>query len=217
MLREKFQEQLEELKSMVQDLGDLASQALNKSVEALINQDVDKALEIMESDYKINDLEEEINEKAIIMIAKQQPVAIDLRRIIAAIKISTDIERIGDLAVNISKSIIRIGKDPFIKPLIDIPNMASIAQDMTSEVIKAFYEEDVSLAKEVAEKDDNIDSMYGELVQELLSLMADKPEIINQVTQLSFICRYLERVGDHVTNISESIIYLVKGKRFDLD
>lgn len=217
MLREKFQEQLEELKTMVQDLGDLASSALNKSIEALVEQDVNKALEIMDADYKINDLEEEINEKAIVMIAKQQPVAIDLRRIIAAIKISTDIERIGDLAVNISKSIIRIGNDPFIKPLVDIPNMASIAQKMTSDVIKAFYEEDVQLAKEVAETDDKIDEMYGELVQELLTLMAEKPEIINQVTQLSFVCRYLERVGDHVTNISESIIYLVKGKRFDLD
>lgn len=217
MVRERFQEQLQELKSMVQDLGSLASQALDKAIEALIEQDVDKALEIMDNDYRINNLEEDINEKAIVMIAKQQPVAIDLRRIIVAIKISTDIERIGDLAVNISKSVIRIGKDPFIKPLVDIPEMGKQVQKMTDEIIQAFHTEDVNLAKKVAESDDSVDEAYGKMVQELLSLMADRPEIINQVTQLSFICRYLERVGDHVTNIAESVFYLVKGKHYDLD
>lgn len=217
VVRENFQSELDKLKDQLLTLGKLSQNALRKSLEALKKQDIELALSVIDDDYKINELEEEINDQAILMIAKQQPVASDLRRIIVAIKISTDVERMGDNAVNIAKSTIRIGNAKLFKPLEDIPRMAEIAFGMLDDAMKAYYEEDVVLAKKLAETDDRVDQMYGELIQELLETMAQNPETIAQVTQLSFICRYIERIADHATNISESIIYLVKGKHFELN
>ena len=216
-VRETFEGQLNELKSELLALGKLAESALNDAISALKEQDRDKALKIIDNDYKINDLEDEINEKTTWMIAKQQPVAGDLRRLITTLKIATDVERVGDLAVNIAKSVIRIGEEPFIKPLEEIPKMAEIAQKMINNVLKAYYEEDVAAAKEIADVDDEVDRLNGKLIQELLEIMIERPESIRQITQLTFVCRDIERVADHATNISESIIYLVKGKRYDLN
>ncbi|WP_347549600.1 phosphate signaling complex protein PhoU [Pseudalkalibacillus hwajinpoensis] len=217
VVRGNFQEQLDEIKAQLLELGSLAQIAVDDAITALKNQDVDKALEIIDNDYKINRLEEEINERAIWLIAKEQPVATDLRRLISALKITTDVERVGDLAVNIAKSIIRIGDKPFVKPIEEIPALAQKANNMLREVLASFYEEDVNRSIAVADADDEIDSMYGRLVKELLELMTEHPESISQIQQLSFICRYIERIGDHCTNISESVIYVVKGKRYDLN
>jgi phosphate transport system protein len=217
VVRENFQAELDHLKKILLDLGELAQTALEDSIQALKDQDIEKALEIIDNDFRINQLEEEINDSAILLIAKQAPVASDLRRVIAAIKISSDVERMGDLAVNIAKSVIRIGQTPLIKPLEDIPNMAETAIQMVRDSLKAYYEEDVVLAKDLAEIDDQVDKTYGRLIQELLEKMTQQPDHIAQITQLSFICRYIERAADHATNISESIIYLVKGKRYDLN
>ncbi|MDQ0481644.1 phosphate signaling complex protein PhoU [Guptibacillus hwajinpoensis] len=216
-VRENFQEQLDEIKSQLLELGSLAQIAVDEAITALKNQDVDKALEIIENDNKINRLEEEINERAIWLIAKEQPLATDLRRLISALKITTDVERVGDLAVNIAKSIIRIGDKPFVKPIEEIPALAQKANNMLREVLASFYDEDVNQAMAVADADDEIDNMYGRLVKELLELMTKHPESVSQIQQLSFICRYIERIGDHCTNISESVIYVVKGKRYDLN
>ncbi|MCA0986043.1 phosphate signaling complex protein PhoU [Guptibacillus algicola] len=217
VVRENFQEQLDEIKAQLLELGSLAQLAVDDSIKALKNQDVEKALEIIDNDHKINELEEEINEKVIWLIAKEQPLASDLRRLISALKISTDVERVGDLAVNIAKSIIRIGDKPFVKPIEEIPALAEKANNMLREVLSSFYEEDVNQAKDVADADDEIDNMYGRLVKELLELMTKYPDSISQIQQLAFICRYIERIGDHCTNISESVIYVVKGKRYDLN
>jgi phosphate transport system protein len=216
-VRATFQAELDQLKAMVLELGGLAQTAIEDAIASLKDQDVDKALKIIDNDSRINNLEEDINDKAILIIAKQAPVAIDLRRVIVAIKISSDIERVGDLAVNIAKSVIRIGTGDLIKPLEEIPSLAEVANKMLADSIKAYYDEDVVLAKNVAKIDDEVDEAYGRLIQELLELMTRKPESLSQITQLSFICRYIERVADHTTNISESIIYLVKGKRYDLN
>ncbi|WP_270179286.1 phosphate signaling complex protein PhoU [Alkalihalobacillus sp. CinArs1] len=217
VVRENFQEQLDEIKAQLLELGSLAQLAVDESIKALKNQDVEKALEIIDNDHEINELEEEINEKVIWLIAKEQPLASDLRRLISALKISTDVERVGDLAVNIAKSIIRIGDKPFVKPIEEIPALAEKANNMLREVLSSFYEEDVNQAKAVADADDEIDTMYGRLVKELLELMTKYPDSISQIQQLAFICRYIERIGDHCTNISESVIYVVKGKRYDLN
>ncbi|MBN8208287.1 phosphate signaling complex protein PhoU [Bacillus sp. NTK071] len=216
-VRENFQEQLDEIKSQLLELGSLAQIAVDEAITALKDQNVDKALEIIDNDYKINRLEEEINERAIWLIAKEQPLATDLRRLISALKITTDVERVGDLAVNIAKSIIRIGDKPFVKPIEEIPALAQKANNMLREVLASFYDEDVNQAMAVADADDEIDNMYGRLVKELLELMTKHPESVSQIQQLSFICRYIERIGDHCTNISESVIYVVKGKRYDLN
>ncbi|MDR4889756.1 phosphate signaling complex protein PhoU [Fredinandcohnia sp. QZ13] len=216
-VRATFQAELNELKEMIIQLGNQAQEAVGQAIDALKNQDVDKALKIIENDNQLNIMEEEINDKAILLIAQQAPVAIDLRRVIVAIKISSDLERIGDLAVNIAKSVIRIGTQQLIKPIEDIPRMAEVANKMVADSLRAYNEEDVVLAKNVAKVDDEVDEAYGKLIKELLELMTQKPENISQITQLSFICRNIERVADHSTNISESILYLIKGKRYDLN
>jgi phosphate transport system protein len=217
VIRENFQTQLQELKEMLHELGSLTETALKDSVHALINQDVDKALEIIENDARINELEDEINDFAVLLMAKQAPVASDLRRIIAAIKISADVERMADFAVNIAKSTIRIGEKEFVKPLIEIPKMAELAIDMLSKAIKAYLDEDVALAKNLSEIDDEVDEKYGTTIKELLSLMTRNEDSLPQITQLLFVCRYIERTADHATNIAENVVYLVKGKRYELN
>jgi phosphate transport system protein len=217
VVRENFQLQLEEMKNAIIQISKLTEEALLESVEALKTQDLDKALEVIENDNRINVLEDEINDMAILLIAKQAPVASDLRRIIAAIKISSDIERMADFAVNIAKSTIRIGKQELIKPLEELPKMAHHAIKMLTVATKAYVEEDVALAKELAEMDDYVDETYGKIIKELLELMTKNPDHLSQISQLLFVCRYIERTADHATNIAESIIFLVKGKRYGLN
>jgi len=216
-VRERYEADLKSLNQKIVELGLFAQQALDRSLNALETQNVNESLLIMDEDIKANRLEEEINDQAILLIAKQQPVATDLRRVIVAIKIAADLERIADFAVNIAKSTIRIGNDPLLKSIDNIREMTVRTSEMIGLVLEAFLEEDVVKAKQIAELDDKIDSLYGETIRELLSLSAQYNEKIPQITQLSFICRYLERAADHVTNISENIFYLVKGTRYELN
>lgn len=217
VVRERFQIDLDDLQGKLLELGRLADEALRDSIEALETKNIELALEILDGDAEIDVLYEEINDFAILLIAKQAPVAIDLRRIIVAIKIATDIERIADFAVNIAKSTIRIGIEEHIKPISYIKEMYKITSEMLSLSLKAFSEEDVIAAKNVAEMDDKVDELYGETIIELLEINRTRPDSIAQITQLSFVCRYLERAADHVTNIAESILYLVKGRDYDLN
>jgi phosphate transport system protein len=217
VVRERFHDELKALREKLLEIGSLTEAAMKNSFHALTNQDVEAALEVIDDDYKVDRLEEEINDLAILLIAKQQPVAVDLRRIITAIKIATDIERMADFSVNIAKSTIRIGKEPLIKPLEHITKMYELAINMLSLCLKSYYNEDVVLAKKIAEMDDKVDSLYGETIIELLSLAKEKQEALSQITQLLFIARYLERFADHATNIAESVFYLVKGKRYELN
>ncbi|WP_077213979.1 phosphate signaling complex protein PhoU [Bacillus dakarensis] len=217
VVREKFQDELNELQTMLLELGDFADNALSKSLEALETKNIELALEIMEDDTKADLLYEEINDFAILLIAKQAPVAIDLRRIIVAIKIATDIERIADFAVNVAKSTIRIGNEEHVKPIENIKKMYQITSEMLEISLKAFGEEDVIMAKKVEDMDDEVDSLYGKTIRDLLEVNHQKPEYTSQITQLLFTCRYLERTADHVTNIAESVFYLVKGRHYDLN
>ncbi len=215
--RNSFHEELITLKNLVLKMGSKAANALQESVEALATQDVERALKVIDDDYKINRIDREINEKAIWLFAKESPVASDLRRILSSIKIATDLERVGDLAVNISKSTIRIADKELFKPLKDITVMAEKGKSMLAQVMDAYNEEDAERAREIADLDNNLDEMYGRIIQELLAHMVDQPEIQSQVTQLAFVCRDLERIGDHVTNISEHIIFTKIGQLSDLN
>ena len=217
VVRGKFEEDLKTLHEKLLELGNFAVNALNQSLEALENKDIELALKILEDDAEANILEEEINDFAILLFAKQQPVAVDLRRLIVAIKIATDIERMADFAVNIAKSTIRIGKEPLVKPIEHIKQMHQISLEMLKLSLEAYNEEDLGKARQVAQMDDQVDDLYGQTIKELLSLAQTKPEQLAQITQLSFISRYLERSADHVTNIAENVFYLVKGKRYDLN
>jgi phosphate transport system protein len=217
VVREKFEYDLKLLRDKLNEIAQLTELALTEAIQALETKNVEAALEIIENDERIDDLDEEINDLAILLIAKQQPVAIDLRRIIVAIKISNDIERMADFAVNIAKSTIRIGDEPLFKPIETIKKMHAIAVEMLSLSVKAYNEEDVLLAKRVADMDDQVDDYYGQTIRELLEIMPERKELMQQITQLMFVCRYIERTADHATNISESVLYLVKGRRYDLN
>ncbi|KAB2338525.1 phosphate signaling complex protein PhoU [Cytobacillus depressus] len=216
-VREKFDVELKELQGKLLEIGNFAEKALTQSIIALENQDLELALEIIDNDANANLMYEEINDFAILLIARQQPVAIDLRRIIVAIKIATNIERIADFAVNIAKSTIRIGSEPLVKPIVHIKEMHKITLEMLRLSLESFNDEDIVKAKKLAEMDDKVDDLYGETIRDLMQINMQKPEYLPQILQLSFICRYLERSADHITNIAESILYLVKGRQYDLN
>lgn len=216
-VREQFDLKLKTMKEMLLELGSLAEIALDKAFYALENKDVEMALTVIEDDQKADYLEEEINDMAIILIARQSPVAIDLRRIIAAIKISADVERIADLAVNIAKSAIRIGDRTNSVPIEPLPEMIDKVKRMLSSALQAYMEEDVILAKQLAEMDDEVDRLYAEMIPNLMGMTHLYTDEMLSITQLSFVGRYIERIADHTTNISEEVFYLVKGIRYDLN
>lgn len=217
VVREKFNEELKELQNKLLELGHFSIVALGKSLEALETGNVDLSLRIIEDDTDADLMEKEINDFAIFLITKQQPVAIDLRRIIVGIKIATDIERIADFASNIAKAAIRIGNEPLVKPIEHIKKMHEITSRMLNLSLEAFFDEDIIKAKKVAEMDDEVDELYKQSIRDLLEIYQTHPEFISQVSQLIFVCRYLERAADHVTNIGENVFFLVKGRRYDLN
>ncbi|MED1467104.1 phosphate signaling complex protein PhoU [Bacillus salipaludis] len=215
--RLNFDSNLKHLKDMLIEMARKSENAIKESMETLINQDIEKAKEVINDDTIIDELEHEINNKAIILIAKESPVAGDLRKIIVALKISSEVERIADNAVNIAKATLHIGREKHIKEIVDIPKMMNLALEMLDDSLNAFLKEDVELARKCAEKDDKVDEMYGTLIKELLGYIQKYPTQTNQITQLAFVCRYIERLADHSTNIAEHVIYLVTGQRYDLN
>jgi len=217
MVREQFQYDLQTLQQKVIELGELAKQALEIAMEGLRTRDVEKAIAVIDGDYRMDNLEEEINDFALMLITKQQPVASDLRRIFVSIKTATDLERIADHAVNIAKSTIRLGEKEVSVSLQSLESMFKIAIDMLQNVLLAYREENLTYAKKIAEMDDEVDELYGKAIREFISSIPDKPEAIGQITQLSFIARYIERIADHGTNIAENVFYLVKGKHYLLN
>jgi phosphate transport system protein len=215
--RSNFDHNLIQLNEILLSMAKKAEMAIKDAMLSLVNQDLDKAKAVLMGDNEINELEQEINDKALLLIARESPVATDLRKISAALKVSSEIERLADIAVNIAKSTIHIGHEKHIKKIIDIPNMMGMALEMVSESIEAFTTEDVSLAQECAKKDDQVDEMFGRLIQELMGYIPQNLNSTNQIIQLAFVCRNVERIADHSTNIAENVIYLVTGKRLNLN
>lgn len=211
-MREHFFQKIEDLKHDILRMGAMVERIINDSVSALKNQDVEASKKIYTDDDKIDIIEHEIENKCVSLLALQQPLAKDLRTITTALKIITDLERMGDHAVNIAKITIEIGKEPFIKPLIDIPKMAEITQEMVKLSLDAFVKEDINLAKKVAEMDEEVDRLYEVIIKELLNIIAKDSNNINQAAKLMFVGRFLERIADHTTNICERIIYMVTGE-----
>lgn len=216
-VRSNFDNNLNLLREDIKVMAGMTRDSFQKSIVSLVNQDVELANKVIEDDKAINRFEEQINEKAILLIAKEQPLASDLRKIIVSLKISNDIERIADFAVNISKSAIRLKDVKYVKPLINIPKMGDVVSEMLTKTIDAYKYEDLKLATESALLDDKIDAMYKHSIEELIDIVAEDRQTIEQVMQLALVCRYLERAGDHVTNIAENAIYMVNGKKMDLN
>lgn len=216
-MRTEYTEQLKNLKIKLLKMGSMVQQIVEESLQALLQQDMEKARSIHLLDDRIDELEMEIEKECMNLIALQQPMARDLRTIGTILKAITDLERMGDHAVNIAKQTELIGTDPFIKPLVDIPRMARLAEAMVSKCLDAFVKEDVEMAREVAHDDDEVDELYEQIYVELLEMMIRDQRIIKQAINLLLIGRFLERIADHSTNIGERVIYMVTGERVEIN
>lgn len=212
-----FDQGLETLRQALINMGQHVEKAILDSVVSLKRSDLELARRVIDGDADINRMEEQIEEAAASLIVTQQPVAKDLRRILIAFKMASDLERMADLAVDIAHVTLRIGGDRLIKPLVDIPRMAEIVQTMTADSIAAYIEENVELAYRMAKMDDDVDELYSQILRELFTYMSDHPDTVDQAILLCFVARYLERMADHATNLGESVVFLVKGKRTDLN
>lgn len=212
-----FEEKMSLLQDKLQQMGNLVEGAIAKSVEALKNQDLKLAQAVIDGDDQIDDLEMEIEEKILEVIATQQPMAKDLRRVATLFKMIGDLERMADYATSIAKITMRIANQPLIKPLVDIPRMAVISQKMVKQALDAYVREDVELARAVGKDDDEVDNLYSQIFRELLTIMMENPKTITQATHLLFVGRWLERISDHATNIAEEVIFLVTGDKVKFD
>jgi phosphate transport system protein len=211
-IRTIFHKKLREIQDEVLFMGSMVGKAIGRSVDALKNRDLELARQVIADDQKINNKRFEIEEKCIQLIATQQPMASDLRVIIAILNITTEIERIGDYAVGIARVVIMIGDEPPLKPLVDIPRMAEQTTDMLRRGLDALINRDAGAAREIATEDDLVDHLYDQVFRELLTFMAEDPKTITRATRLVWVAHNLERAADRVTNICERVVFIVTGK-----
>ena len=210
--RTAFHKKLREIQDDVLAMGSMVSKAILRSVEALKDRDLELAKQVVEDDKKVNRKRFEIEEKCIELIATQQPMASDLRIIVAVFNIVSEVERIGDYAEGIAKIAVLIGDEPPLKPLIDIPRMAELTVDMLRRSLDAFVNRDAEAARKVSDQDDAVDHLYDQVFRELLTFMAEDPKTITRATRLIWVAHNLERSADRVTNICERVVFVVTGK-----
>lgn len=206
-----FVEELEHLKARLLEMGSLVEVGIQRSISAVTQKDRGAADEVFRNEKRINEIEVEIDDFAVNLLALHQPMAADLRLIVAALKINTDLERMGDLSVNIAQRAIALMEGPVIKPMIDIPHIAGLVQSMVRKALDAFVARDADLARSVLASDDAVDSLRTACYHELTSFMEQDPKNIQQSLALLSITRNLERIADHSTNIAEDVLFLVKG------
>lgn len=211
-LDQQYEAELRDLRDRVLEMGGLVEKQIAAAVRALVDRDDAAARTVIDRDKLVNRLDVDIDDLCIRLLALHQPTARDLRLITTALKITTDLERTGDMAENICERAIELNTEPQLKPYIDIPRMAEIALTMLRESLDAFVREDADLALRVCQSDDRIDALTGQIFRELLSFMMEDPTTITRGTRLMFIAKYLERVADHATNVAEMVIFMVKGK-----
>jgi phosphate transport system protein len=207
-----FQEELEILQERLLAMGGLAEQRVLEAIRSLSSRDHDLVQDVLSGDEPLNDAHIEIDDRCFKLLALHQPMAADLRTIVAAVKINTDLERVGDLAVNIAEAAKRYLQHPPVKPLIDIPRMGEIAQRMLRDALDAFVRRDVGLAEAVLAEDDRLDALKTQIFRELLTFMLSEPSTIEPSLDLILISRHLERIGDHATNIAEDVIFMVSAR-----
>ncbi len=212
-----FERQMEGLQKKLLQMGDLVEEAIARAIESLKTQDLKMAEAVIKNDDRIDELELEIEEGCLTLIATQQPMARDLRKVATLLKMIGDLERMADYASDIAKTVKHIGTQPLIKPLVDIPRMTRVTQLMVKESLDSYIKEDVSMAVSMAQHDDEVDMLHKQIYRELLTVMMENPRTITQATYLLFISRYLERIADHATNIGENVVFLVTGEQRDLN
>jgi phosphate transport system protein len=207
-----LEQELEDIKLKIFEMADHSMEAISRAMQALEKGDVSLAARIIEEDSVIDRLEVELDEECVKVLVTRQPAAVDLRLVLSIIKMNTDLERIGDLATNIARETIRLdGKKP-VKPLVDIPRMASLCMGMIRDSLRAFAEKNADLARDIISRDSEIDDLNLQVYRELFSYMAENPRVISQSLSLIMISKALERIGDHATNIAERAIYYIRGE-----
>jgi phosphate transport system protein len=208
----RYDEDLKKLREDILYMGGLVEDQIQKAVGSLVDRNSELAEMIIQRDHEVNRLDVEIDDLCIRLLALHQPAARDLRFITTALKITTDLERMGDMAVNICERALELNREPQLKPYIDIPRMAQISQRMIRESLDAFVREDTDLALKVCKDDQQVDDLNSQIFRETISFMIEDPHTINRAMKIGFISKYLERIADHATNIAEMVIFLVKGK-----
>ena len=211
MMERRFDEELKQLKERLLTMAGLAEQAVGKAMKALVDRHAAMAQAVITEDVAVNNLEVEIEETCLGLIARYQPEARDLRFIGMVFKIVNDLERVGDQAVNVSERTLDLLKEPLLKPLIDLPKMAQLAQQMLKDALDAFVNQDAEVARDVCRRDDEVDRLNDQIYDELLVYMTQDPKTITRALDLILIGRHLERVADHATNIAEDVYYLACG------
>jgi len=207
-----FQEELDRLKARLLEMGGLAEDRMRSAIRALVNRDHALVKQVLDGDAPLNQFHIEIDSRCVKLLALYQPMAVDLRAILSAVKINTDLERVGDLAINIAEAANRYLTHPPVKELIDIPRMADIAHGMLRDALDAFVRRDTLLAQQVLDADDALDSLKTQVFRELLTYMLQDPHTIEPSLDLILVARHLERIGDHATNIAEDVIFMVSAK-----
>ena len=207
-----YEQHLAQLRTSVLEMGGLVEDQIGQSVTALTGRDERLARATIARDHTVNRFDVEIDELCLKLLALHQPAARDLRLITTALKITTDLERIGDMATHIAERAIELAAEPEIKPYVDIPRMADLARDMLHKSLDAFVREDADLALAVCTADDAIDHLHEQLFRDLLAFMTADPATVGRAMRLLFVSKYLERVGDHATNIAEMVIFMAKGR-----
>jgi phosphate transport system protein len=216
LTREVFNRSLREVQDSLLAMGSMVDKAIERAIQALRTRDMALAHQIIEDDRLINQQRFEIEERCLILIATQAPMASDLRTLAAALSIITDLERMADHAAGIAKITLMIGDEPTLKPLIDVPRMAEIAREMLRAALDAYVNRDMAAAEQVALRDDEVDELYNQVYRELLTFMMADPGTINRATRLLWVAHNLERIADRVTNICERVIFLVTGRLIEI-
>ena len=207
-----FEHDLESLKGQLLRMGGAAEAIVGKSIEALKRRDLALAHEVFEEDRAIDRLEIDIEERCLRLLALQQPMATDLRFITAALKINNDLERVGDHAVNIAGSVVRLADNPPLKPLVDIPHMARVAAEMLHEALDSFVSRDTAKARRLIKRDDEVDQLNDQVFRELLTYMIEEPATITRAMELILVARNLERVADLATNVAEEVVFIAEAR-----
>jgi phosphate transport system protein len=212
MERHHFEAELQALRNQLLTMGGLVEERVHRAVHALVHRAEEEAQRIIATDKEINDLQIDVDNRCLKLLATQTPLAVDLRLITSAMKINADLERVGDQAVNIAESVLVLIPQPPLKPLIDIPRMATIAEKMIRDALDAFVKKNAELARDVLRRDDEVDELKDQVFRELLTYMMADPGTIQRALSLILISRNLERIADHATNIAEDVIFIAEAK-----
>jgi len=217
MVRQAFQEQIRELLEDLLEMGQMVADSIDRAIQALAEQDESLAQRVIDFDDEVNAVQHDLDEKCLVLIATQQPMASDLRAILAVSNIAAELERIGDYAEGIARLAVKLAGQPLLKPLIDIPRMAEEGKKMLMTSLEAFARQDVAAAQQIGKQDDTVDALYDQVYRELLVFMMQDPRTITQATYLLWVAHNLERIADRTTNIAERVIFMDSGRIVDLN